>query len=88
MRDLDADEKELDRLCREMPEWVGGTMRESDLAILCRHALPWYIAEVKRLRAELERQERPRTINDGLNECLNECLEWQMTDEEAEDLLR
>lgn len=50
MRDVEADGRELERLCGEWPEWVGGTMRESDLALFCRRTMPWYIAEVQRLR--------------------------------------
>jgi hypothetical protein len=39
-RDLVADMARLARLNREMPEWVGGTMRECGKAILCMDALP------------------------------------------------
>lgn len=57
-RDLAADLGEYARLSREVPEWVGGTMRESDVAVLCHASLPAAIRRALAAEAEVERLRR------------------------------
>lgn len=53
MIDLNEALAEFERLAAEWPEWVGGTMRESDLALfarkVCREALTRAIEAERKL---------------------------------------